>query len=183
MFNDLFVLGRIKEGDIGAFERMFRNYYTPLCLYAASITGRMDIAEEIVQDLFYVLWKDRGSIHIFSSLKGYLYGAARNRALQYHEHKTVQLKHQEKTLSQKSEESESDPTPEQQLEYKELEILINKTLKKMPERRNKIFRLHRFEKKKYSEIAELLSISVKTVEAEMTKALQSLRTEIERYTH
>jgi len=55
MLNDLFVLKRIKEGDIKAFENIFKQYYSPLCLYAASLTGRMDAAEEIVQELFYVI--------------------------------------------------------------------------------------------------------------------------------
>ena len=54
---DLFVLKKIKEGDIKAFESIFRLYYTPLCLYATSITGEQEVAEEIVQDLFYVFWK------------------------------------------------------------------------------------------------------------------------------
>lgn len=49
---DLFVLKKIKEGDIKAFESIFRLYYTPLCLYATSITGEQEVAEEIVQDLF-----------------------------------------------------------------------------------------------------------------------------------
>ena len=48
---DLFVLKKIKEGDIKAFESIFRLYYTPLCLYATSITGELEVAEEIVQEL------------------------------------------------------------------------------------------------------------------------------------
>jgi RNA polymerase sigma-70 factor (ECF subfamily) len=60
-----------------------------------------------------------------------------------------------------------------------MERVIMKTIEKMPERRVKIFKMHRFEDKKYSEIADILSLSVKTVEAEMTKALKSLRKEIE----
>ena len=54
---DLFVLKKIKEGDIKAFESIFRLYYTPLCLYATSITGELEVAEEIVQDLFYVFFR------------------------------------------------------------------------------------------------------------------------------
>ena len=52
MLNDLLILTKIKDGDVKAFEQVFRLHYMPLCLYAASITGRMDIAEEIVQELF-----------------------------------------------------------------------------------------------------------------------------------
>lgn len=71
--------------------------------------------------------------------------------------------------------------PQEQIEYKELEALVNRTLEKLPERRLRIFRMHRFEGKKYAEIASSLSLSVKTVEAEMTKALRTLRDELEIY--
>ena len=64
---------------------------------------------------------------------------------------------------------------------KELEELINRTLEKLPERRRCIFKMHRMEGKKYAEIASLLTVSVKTVEAEMTKALKTLRKEVEKY--
>lgn len=180
MLNDFFIVRKIKEGDIKVFEQVFRRYYSSLCLYAAGITGRTDIAEEIIQDLFYVLWRDKESLQIFTSLNGYLYGAVRNRSLQYCEHRGVRDRHKDKTFSESVE--ISDATPEEQLEYKELEELINKTLGKMPERRLRIFKMQRFEGKKYAEIATILSISIKTVEAEMTKALQSLRKEIENYT-
>ena len=158
---DLFVLKKIKEGDIKAFESIFRLYYTPLCLYATSITGEQEVAEEIVQDLFYVFWKERESLPILRSIKNYLYGATRNRSLQY---------------------LEQSYTPQDQLEYKELQSLVNRALGKLPERRLRIFRMHRFEGMKYAEIASSLSLSIKTVEAEMTKALQTLRKEIENYT-
>lgn len=179
MLNDLFVLNKIKEGDIKAFEGIFKLYYSPLCLYAASITGRMDTAEEIVQELFYVFWKEKEKIQLFQSLKNYLYGAVRNRSLQYLEHLEVRHRHQEAVLSAGTEPEAG--TPLDELEYKELEELINRTLRKLPERRLCIFRMHRFEGRKYAEIATALSLSVKTVEAEMTKALQTLRKEIENY--
>lgn len=115
---DLLTLTKIKNGDVKAFEQVFRLYYMPLCMFAASITGRMDIAEEIVQELFYVFWKERERLQLFHTIKSYLYGAVR---------------------------------------------------------------MHRFEGKKYAEIASSLSLSVKTVEAEMTKALRTLRDELEIY--
>lgn len=181
MLNDLFILTKIKEGDIKAFEKIFRQYHSPLCLYAASITGQMDIAEEIVQELFYVFWKDKEKLQVFHSIKSYLYGAVRNQSLQYREHLEVRSRYRSTVLSGQVESQATDP--QDQIEYKELQNLINKTLEKLPERRLRIFRMHRFEGKKYAEIASTLSLSVKTVEAEMTKALHTLRKEIEYYIH
>lgn len=180
MLNDLFVLTKIKEGDVKAFEGIFRRYYSPLCLYAAGITGNMDVAEEIVQELFYVFWKEKEKLQVFRSIKSYLYGAVRNQALQYCEHLEVRNRYRETVLTANQHSKPSDP--QDHLEYKELENLINRTLRKLPQRRLRIFRMHRFEGKKYAEIASALSLSVKTVEAEMTKALQTLRKEIENYT-
>ena len=176
MLNDVFVLTQIKEGNIKAFETLFRQYYTPLCLYAASITGETDVAEEIVEELFYVLWKDREKLEIFHSIKSYLYRSVRNRSIQYCEHQDVRKRYQDAVLSIPENVASADPQ-----EQIELQQLIDKTLKKLPERRFQIFRLHHTEGKKYSEIASLLSLSVKTVEKEMTRALQTLRKEIENY--
>ena len=94
MLNELFILAKIKEGDIKAFENVFRRYYSPLCWYAAGITGEMETAEEIVGELFYLFWKDREKLQIFRSIKSYLYKAVCNEALQYCRHKEVEERHQ-----------------------------------------------------------------------------------------
>ena len=179
MLNDVVVCKKIKDGDIKTFEMVFRQYYTPLCLYAFSITTRRDIAEEVVQDVFYTIWRERHNIQILQSIKNYLYGAVKNQSLRYQERLVVQEKHREYVLSHSIGQDES--SPQDQLEYKELEDIIRRTLEKLPERRRQIFRMHRMEDKKYKEIADSLSLSVKTVEAEMTKAYRTLRQEIEKY--
>ncbi|NDW11612.1 RNA polymerase sigma-70 factor [Bacteroides sp. 214] len=175
---DALLIKRIKEGDVKAFEQLFRFYYTPLMMYAYSITGRREVSEEIIQELFFKLWRDREELRIFQSLKSYLYTSVRNQSLRYHEYNMVREQHKEKVIafSEKSQNS----TPQEQLEYKELEIIINQTLERMPERRRQIFAMHRYQGLKYKEIAEKLSISVKTVEAEMTKTYKALRVEIEK---
>lgn len=180
MLNDLFVLAQLKEGNVKAFEALFRQYYSPLCLYAASITGSAEVGEEIVEELFYQFWKDREKWPLFHSVKSYLYGAVRNQALQYCEHLEVRNRYRDGVLSA-SIGSASPSDPHEQLECKELQTLINRTLAKLPERRLRIFQLHRMGGKRYAEIATLLSLSVKTVEAEMTKALKVLRKEIANY--
>ena len=89
MLDELLILKKIKGGDIKAFEELFRRYYFPLCCYAAGIIGQMEVAEEIVEELFYVLWKERERLQIFQSVKSYLYRATRNQSLQYCEHEEV----------------------------------------------------------------------------------------------
>lgn len=69
MLNELFILAKIKEGDIKAFEEIFRCYYSPLCWYAAGITGEVEAAEEIVEELFYVFLERPGTFADISILK------------------------------------------------------------------------------------------------------------------
>jgi RNA polymerase sigma-70 factor (ECF subfamily) len=180
MLNDLFIANRIKEGDIKVFENVFRDFYTPLYFYALSITGNTANAEDIVQDLFYTLWKDREKINIVHSLKSYLYKAVRNRALQFMDKQKTRKTHNDQIAISHTE--GTDINPQSLLEYKELDLRLQNVMKKMPERRLHIFRLHRFEGKKYAEIADSLKLSIKTVEAEMTKTLKLFSKEIERYT-
>mgnify|MGYP003363914158 FL=1 len=179
MLNELMILAKIKEGDIKAFEEVFRRYYSPLCWYAAGITGDTESAEEIVEELFYTLWKNREQLQILQSVKSYLYRAVRNEAIQYCEHQEVKQRYQ--TSVQSVNESEASIDPHWQMEYKELQTLVQQALNKLPDRRKRIFTMHRMQGMKYAEIALALSLSVKTVEAEMTKVLRTLRVEIDNY--
>lgn len=178
--SDLFILRKIKDGDIKAFERLFKAYHAPLCLYALSITGRKDVAEEIVQELFYRLWKERANLNILRSMKSYLFGAVRNQSLQHCQQDQVRERHLQ--IIHSGADRDFTCGPHDMLEYRELEEVINRTLSHLPARRRQIFTMHRFEGLKYKEIANRLSLSIKTVEAEMSKTYQSLREEIEKYT-
>jgi len=177
MLNGLVEFQKIKEGDVKTFERVFRQYYTPLNLYAFSITGQKEAAEEIIQDTFYMLWKDREKIQILLSFHSYLYKTVKNRSLQYLEHLNVREQHRDYILKQSGATAAS--SPDELLEYKELENILSQTIQKLPERRRQIFRMHRMDGIKYKDIAKKLSISVKTVEAEMTKAYRAIRKEID----
>jgi RNA polymerase sigma-70 factor (ECF subfamily) len=179
MLNDLLEFKKIKDGDVKAFERVFRQYYTPLIRYAFSITGQKEAAEEIIQDIFYILWKDRGTLQILQSFHSYLYKSVRNRSIQYMQSLSLHEQHYENFLKQ--EDLAVEPSPDELLEYKELENILAQTIRKLPERRRQIFNMHRLNGIKYRDIAESLSISVKTVEAEMTKAYRTLRKEVNRY--
>jgi len=172
---DFVLYTKVRDGDIRAYETLFRRYYDPLCMYGNKITNNMDAAEEIVQELFYTLWKDRESLRIVWSVKPYLYGAVRNQSLQYLEHLKVREHYYRKIMASNPPESDPHDSPQEILEYKELEQRLELALESLPKRRRDIFRMNRFEGKKYEQIALEMSLSVKTIEAEMSKALQVLR--------
>ena len=167
---------QIRDGDMKAFERVFREFYAPLTLYSKSFLQDKDAAEEVVQELFYQLWNNREQLEIKTSLKSYLYQAVRNRSLKVIRHQMVKQKHTDYVMSHSSE-----GVHEHEMEARELQKIITDILSKLPEKCSLIFRMNRFEGLKYREIAEELSVSVKTVEANMSRALALLRNEMIRY--
>jgi RNA polymerase sigma-70 factor, ECF subfamily len=178
--SDFIIQKKIQGGDIREFERLFTKYYGPLCHHADKILKDMDTAEDLVQEFFYNFWKNRESFSAKLSLNAYLYQSIRNNALHYLEHLAVRKNYAEHVISE-SRETTKAPV-ETDIELNDLGNIINATLKKMPERCSRIFKMNRFEGMKYREIAILLSVSVKTVEADMGKALQMFRKSLKEYT-
>jgi len=175
MVSDTDIIGRIRQGDERQFESLFRSSYVSLVRYARTLVKDQDDAEEIVQELFYRIWQDREKIRIESSLNGYLFRSVHNRCLHFIEHNRVVIKHAEEMSLRLPESPEN---PSDILNYKELQARIAGILEKLPERCGKIFCMNRFEGLKYNEIAEKLSVSVKTVEANMGRALREFRKEL-----
>lgn len=172
MLRDSEIVRRIRQGDAGQFESLFRSSYVSLVRYAKTLIKDHDTAEEIVQDLFFRLWKDKDKLQIESSLNGYLYRAVHNRCLHHIDHNRVVEKYAREMAVMEQETSES---PTDILHYRELQAKIAAILERLPEKCGRIFCMNRFEGLKYSEIAEKLSISVKTVEANMGRALKEFR--------
>ncbi len=169
------IIRRIRKGDIGQFESLFRSSYISLVNYTRTILKDTDTAEEIVQDLFYVLWRDKKKLNITTSLKGYLFRAVYNKSMHYIEHQKVVQKYANEA---KTSTAIYPDDPVEILKYKELNEKIAVIMTKLPERCAQIFCMSRFEGLKYAEIANELSISIKTVEANMGKALKEFRNEL-----
>ena len=172
MIRDTEIIRRIRQGDAGQFESLFRSSYVSLVRYSKTIVKDHDTAEEIVQDLFFRLWQNREKIKIESSLNGYLFRAVHNRCIHWIEHNRVVEKHAREMTYRSAENME---TPSEIIQYKELQSKIAKIIARLPERCGRIFCMNRFEGLKYAEIAERLSVSVKTVEANMGRALKEFR--------
>jgi RNA polymerase sigma-70 factor (ECF subfamily) len=164
--------------NLQSFEVLFRQYYQMLCAYAYRFVNDGDTAEEIIQDLFYKLWEKREELQINTSIKSYLFSAVHNRCLKYIEHRNVETRYKNYFLMH---ESEIDSEPQNASNVNEMQRIIDHTLDTLPERCSSIFKLNRFEGLKYHEIAQKLSISVKTVEANMGKALKMLRKNLKNY--
>lgn len=172
------VFTALKEGHESAFEMLFKTYYQSLCKYAYSFLNDKDEAEEVVQAAFITVWDKRKAIEIQTSIKSYLYRMVRNSCLNVIKHKKVKKQHAayEMAGGEPSHESVS-----QSIISSELEQKIYEALKALPEQCRLVFQLSRFEELKYSEIANQMNISVKTVENQMGKALKIMRAQLKDY--
>jgi RNA polymerase sigma-70 factor (ECF subfamily) len=170
--SDKNILSRIKEGDIEQFEVLFKEYYERLCQFAIKYVKNIEQSEGVVQDTFYNIWKNHKTLNITTSLKAYLYTAVRNNCLQKLRTRSLDIKYENYYKSHYVNESIS---PADELDAKELSKVINKALNSLPDRCREIFKMSRYEGLKYHEIADKLSISIKTVEANMGKALKHFR--------
>jgi len=165
----------LQQGDKVVFEKIFKDYYEKLCNYANSFVGDMDESEEIVQATFVTFWEKRSNIDIHTSAKSYLYQAVRNQCLNKIKHDRVKQAHFEHSTYQNDIES---PDGHQNLVGKELNEMINIAINSLPPQCRTVFMLSRFENYSYTEIANEMNLSVKTIENHMGKALRIMRTQL-----
>jgi RNA polymerase sigma-70 factor (ECF subfamily) len=163
------LLQLLKKGDKKSFEFIFRFYYEPLLGYATGIVKAE--AEEIIQDIFLKLWQDRTKLTIRRSLSAYLYRSVYNRCMNKIKKEKISQEYRRHIARQAPAEINADEL----LKFKELNRKFFELMDALPERSQTIFKLSRFQGLKYHEIAVKLSISVKTVEANISKALAFFR--------
>lgn len=165
------LLARLRGGDHSAFDELFRQWYEPVVRTANRILHESGVAEELAQDVFLELWRRRETLPDGSSVPGYLLQAVRNRALNHLRHLQVQKKSQVfvEALSEPAEHADAD------VHTGDLERAIRTAIDELPPRTREVFLMSRERNLKYGEIAEQLGISVKAVEANMSRALRQLR--------
>lgn len=160
--------------SIWEYEAAFKEHFKALHGYAWSIVKDDMAAEEMVQNVFYKLWKNREEVEITQSLTAYLYRSVYYESLNHLKHQKVKDEYRAHAMKG---ETHTDNAGDR-LRMKELRENLAKAMNKLPEQCRTVFQLSRFEELKYMEIANRLGISVKTVENQMGKALRILRTEL-----
>lgn len=166
------LIEKVRNGDKQAFEEMFKRYYKSLCVSALRYIPDEELAEDLVQDMFFRLWEKRENLFITTSLESYLYRSVHNLSINYLNHEKIKRGYKDKVIQGFKNKHYNDDQA-----YWEfgLEDTIRKSVEMLPEKRRKIFKMSRFEDLKNQEIAQKLNVSVKTVEAQMTQAIRFLR--------
>ncbi len=172
------LISRLKTGDPIAFSSIFSAYYKDLVVFAFRFTKDVSSAEEIVQDTFVKLWEECGSVNINVSIKSYLLKTIQNKYIDWCRHEKIRQIHQnfiiEETLQYVAD-------TDNYVLQSELQDQIDNALSLLPEEISSTFRLNRFKGLKYSEIADLLGVSVRTIEVRIGKALNMLRDHLKDY--
>jgi len=163
---------RVIEGDdYFAFELLFKKMYSPLCQFCIKFVKSPEVAEELVSDVFYSIWKNRNRL-IISSPKAYLFTSVRNKAFDH-------LRKVKKEVHCDLENATNIPADtansQEILVLRELTASMEKSVSRLPKQCRLIYELSRDQGLKYKEIATILQVSVKTVETQMGRALKHLR--------
>ena len=168
----------LKTGDKEAFEQLFKQEYTRLCLYSESFVRDSQVAEDVVQTVFCLLWEKREEIEIRESLKAYLYRSVYNTAMNALKREKVKRSFIE--IAQQNQAFDENTTERFfDMEFQE-ELMgeLNRVIDSLPEQCREVLMLSRFAGKKSSEIAAVMGISVRTVETQLYRAMKKLREEL-----
>lgn len=163
--------------SLSGHEFLFKSYYKPLMVFAIKYLKAPEEAEDVVQEVFLQLWRKQVQLPP-QEIKSYLFTAVKNGCLKVIRHKKVVQKHESFLQAEDTIEVYD---PHHYLLLSEIEKCVEETLGSVSERTQRIFNMSRVEKKKYDEIADQLNISVKTVEAHMSKMLHLLRIRLKPY--
>lgn len=179
------IVAQLRDGNERAYKFLYDQHYQILCHVAAQYVHDDFLAETIVGDVIFHLWEVRESLEITTSLRNYLMQSVRHRCLDYL--KSQQVQHEVAMSTPGLQDFpvlnyvKGDDYPLGRLLEKELENEIMKAISRLPEDCRRVFRLSRFEEKKYDEIATELGISVNTVKYHIKRALAQLHEDLGKY--
>jgi RNA polymerase sigma-70 factor, ECF subfamily len=169
LFNDI-------KFDDKAFEIVFKENFISLCAFC-QYKYRFDLAlaKDVVHSAFFKLWEVRQTVVPGPTVKALLYKIITNHCQDILRHTAVEQKHQKHILKYSSESTFDN------LDLKRLSTAIDKAVSELPEQMRRVFELSRYQGLKYVEIANHLNISEKTVETQMSRALEKLRKKLSDY--
>lgn len=163
----------IREGDPLSFEILFQKYYVRFYNFVLNLTKDPQTAEDIVQNVFMKIWINRKNLRPDQSIHNYIYVLSKHEVLNHLRDRKVYTQVERLVMAEQPYEAVTD----QNMDLKELDDRIRKFIAAMPEQRRKVFLLSRYRGMGNKAIAELMGLSVRTVDRHINLALTSLRKE------
>lgn len=182
-FSSKEILQKIISGDEPSFESVYRFYYPRLNYFARQYLFDPESSKNIVQDVFTELWDKRLTFREDTNLNAWLFTVTKNKSLKIISQHKAQLNYDNYIKSRQMDinyKSLAD-FDTSHLIFEELQTQLQAALEKLSPACRKVFEMSRFEDKKNREIAEELNLNIKTVEAQISKALRILKADLKDY--
>jgi RNA polymerase sigma-70 factor (family 1) len=178
LYNDEELMQEIKADNMFAFDTLYKKYSRRLYKFSFSILKSTEDSENIVQDVFLSLWENRHKVEKNASIKYYVFTIAQNSAVSL-----IRKKARESNYIDflKLQQCLTQEPVNLEIEYNELTKELNDIVNNLPQRQKEVYILHRVKGLKYQEIAEMLNISVNTIENHMSRALITIRRQLVNY--
>ena len=178
LYSDEHLMQEIKADNMFAFDLLYKKYCKKVYKFGNSILKSTEEAENLTQDVFLSLWENRHKVEKDLSIKSYIFTITYNSAIS-----TLRKKVRESEFVEylKSLQEIREEPVYAGLEYKELTNKLEKIINELPRRQKEVYLMHRVEGLKYIEVAELLNISVNTIENHMSRALKTIREKLGNY--
>jgi RNA polymerase sigma-70 factor (ECF subfamily) len=170
---DLEMVQAINDADPNAFKKLFDSYWKRVYRMALQKLPREEDASDITQDVFYIIWKNRGYWHVKSNIEAYLLSMLRHKIYDFYAQRDrlpifVPLNEQEEYWDYSFQEGEQE-------DFSEENQLVKKEIDAMPDKMREVFILSRFENLSAQQIADKLGISVQTVRNQISSALKRFK--------
>ena len=179
-YNELTALQRLSEGDETAFDQLFHANWDHVYSAAFTMTRSADIADDIAQETFISLWRDRQNLTEIKNLKGFLYTHVKFqvhkvfRRMKVEDAFAMYLRHKGSTENEV-------PEQEASLAVKELEVSLQRGVAQLSPQQQRAFRLSREQGLTHEDISKLMGVSKKTVKDYIVRSLAFLRPYLDHY--
>lgn len=165
------LVARVKAGDPDALRDLFLSFFSRLCRYGFRIVQSKEDVEDMVEGVFEQMWQNRNALDPSRSITAYLFQSVQNRAIDF-----LRLERNAHTsFEERDPNYPSSSNPIQEMLDNELTEAVAKAIDRLPKKCKAVYTLSRQEGLSYLEIADVLGISEKTVENQMSRAFRILR--------
>ena len=178
------IIEALRCGDKRAYEALFMTHYKNMVLYAKKFVLDTEIARDIAQDVFFYLWEKRKSLNIDRSISSYLFRSVRNACINHLKRDSIKEDYVKQfLLSINGYEQATGKSLDvhEMVVHKDLLQRIEMTIESLPDQCKNMFRMSRFRGLKNKEIAEIYSVSTRTVETQIYRALKVLKEDLSVY--
>ncbi len=177
------LVARVRAGDEAAFEAMFLEYYRPLYAFVNGYVRSRALAEELVQELLMNVWLHRERWQVRGSVRTYLFGAARNRALNCTRNQRIAARGTARAAQEATRPGmgQEPPPIDERATWGEFGAALSRAIERLPARQREAFTLRWQAGLSHAEIAAAMGIALKTVEFNLSRACRTLREELAEY--